>query len=513
MIVLSVDIQLFKCRSSILLICSFFLHVSKMPSVQMAKRKFTAELLGAECSQNHHRICVSGAPQIKRYPSPLWKLNIDCIYEIFDYLGLDDIIAIGATCKIMQHVAGLFIREKFTAKRKTFTNDSIYMDWTPRWISTYTEYLDSIYIDGNSSSAFRYLSGKNMKNIREIRLTHIDFTDYEIDCVKQCLNGVEILEIDLCTMKMEFYENFLKFCPKLKSLSVSRSSYDRDGGIIIGPDNDWLQRTYPSTLEHVELTDLYELRHNELRNFLQLNRNVRSFSIDAKSLMLNQDQVLAAAANDVIVDKLAIDFHPHAINAEIEPAIIAQLFYNFLIELQECQFFAELHLYVKFMDHQNCMQKLYSLNTLTMLGGYIDRIENPLMRVKELDISMGSDILDLQTLPEKLPNLERIHFAKATVDHILPFIRFSPRLKQVKCGDLSDGMHMIGGILDVDALNNQRKELPNARKVTIYVNEAVFLATKWARKGAMHFDLVELRRGESILWNGLNSSAKFVRSF
>lgn len=483
-----------------------------MLSAQMAKRKFNAELLG-ECSHTTRRICGAESSPIKRNPSPLWKLNIDCIYEIFDYLGLDDIIAIGATCKTMQHVAGLFIREKFSAKRKTFAHNDIYMDWTPRWISHFSEYLNSVYIYGNSGSAFRYLCGNHMKSVREIRLTHIDLTSYEIDCIRQCLNGVEVLEMDLCTMKMEFYENLLKFCPKLKSLSVSRSSYDRDGGVIIGSDNSWLHRTYPPTLEHVELTNLYELRQNELTNFLQRNRSVRSLSMDANSFMLNQDQMLATAVNGVKLEKLAIDFHPHAINAEIEPATIAALFHHVLVELQSREFFAELHLYVKFIDHQNCMQKLYSLNALTMLGGYIDRIENPLIKVRELDISAGSDVVDVHTLPDKLPNLERIHFAKASVDHILPFIRFSPRLKQVKCGDLVDGTHMSGGVLDIETLDNERKELPKARKVTIYVNETVFLATKWGRKSAMHFDLVELRRGESITWNGLNSSANFVRSF
>lgn len=484
-----------------------------MLSVQMAKRKFSTEIL-SECSPNHS---ISGQntslklsePPPKRYSSsPLWKLNIDCIYEIFDYLGLDDIIAIGATCKCMQHVAGLFIREKFAAKRKTFIRDDIYMDWTPRWINIFSGYLDSVYIYGNFLGACHHLSSSEMKNIREIRLTHIDLTDYEIDCVKKCLNGIEIIEMDFCTIKMEFYENFLRFCPKLRSLSVSRSSYDRDGGVVIGPNNDWLLRSYPS-LEHLELTDLYELRHNELKKFLQKNRNVRSLSIDAKSLVLNQDQILAS---DVKLEKLAIDFHPHAINAEIEPAVIVQMFHNLLIELQKRGFFTELHLYVKFIDHQNCMQKLYSLNALTMLGGYIDRIEYSLIEVRELDICSGSDILDLQTLPDKLPNLERIHFSKATADHILPFIQFSPLLKQVKIGDLKDGAHMVDGVLDIVTLNKVRKELPKARKVTIYVNEAVFLATKWATS-EMFYDFVELRRGESITWNGLNSSAKFVRSF
>lgn len=482
-----------------------------MANIRTVKRKLSADKFSerSENYQSHGRIVPNNGPPAKFYSSPLWKLNIDCIYEIFDYLGLDDIIAIGATCKCMQHVAGLFIREKFAAKRKTFAHGDIYMDWTPRWINLFSGYLDSVYIYGNSRSAYRHLGSNDMPNVREIRLSHIDLTDYEIGCVQKCLNDIEIIEMDLCTMKMEFYENILQFCWKLKSLSVSRSSYDLDGGIIIGPDNNWLLRSYPM-LQHIELTNLYELRHNELKEFLQQNPGLRSLSIDAKSLMLNQHQILAA---DGKLEKLAVDFHPHAIDAEIEVTAIVPMFYKLLFELQKREFFAELHLYVKFIDHENCMQKLYSLPSLTMLGGYIDRIENPLMRVKELDISLGSDILDIEMLPDKLPNLERIHFAEANADHILPFIRLSPRLKQVKIGDLKDGTHLMDGALDLEALNRARRVLPKARKISIYVNEAVFLATKWARKSTMYFDFVELRRGESITWNGLNSSAKFIRSF
>lgn len=376
-----------------------------MPGVQMAKRKFDAELLSAE----NHRICVQNGtigltePPHKFYSTPFWKLNVDCVHEIFDYLPLDDIIAIGATCKCLRHLAGLFIREKFAAKRKTFAQGGLYMDWRPRWISLFSGYLDSVYIYGNSQSAHRFLgSSSHMSNIREIRLTHIDFADFGIDSIRECLGGVEVIEMDLCSMESEFHENFLRFCPKLRSLSVTRSSFDQDGGTIIGLNNEWLLRKY-STLEHVELTNLYELRRNELKQFLQQNPNVKSLSMDAKSLMLNQDQMLAA---DVKLEKLAIDFHPHAINAEIEPAAVVQLFHHLLVELQKCGFYDELHLYVKFLDHQNCMQKLYSLNALTMLGGYIDRIENPLMKIKELDISSGSDILDLESLPMKLPNLK-----------------------------------------------------------------------------------------------------------
>lgn len=481
----------------------------------MAKRKFHHENLGAELRNfdpgqsifDHKKRTPFAEPQQRPCAALIWKLNIDCFHSIFDYLSIDDLIAVGQTCHRLKCAAGVFVQENFKAKRKMCQNSAIFMDWTPRCVDIFSEYLNSIYIFGNSHTTYRFVSVNCTRFLGEIRLAHVDLTDYQVNCIKGHLSNIEIIELELCSIiKADFYEHLLQFCPKLKSLSVSRSSYDRDNGTIIGRDNQWLHRSYPM-LEHLELTNLYELKQNELSAFFAANPKVRSFSTDAKSLILNRIQL-----GNTKIDRLAVEFHPRTINSEIEPLIMAHLFYNLLLELHECNVFRQLHLYITFLDHQNSLQRLFSLKPLTMLGGYINRIENPLAMLKELHVNIGSDVIDLEMLPEKVPNLERIHFSNAKSDHILPFLRSLIKLKQIKIDDLKDGLYLIDGALDLIALNNERKQLANAKKVTIYVNDAVFRATKWTNF-ELNLKWIELRRGESLEVNGLNSNSKFIRSF
>ncbi|XP_055306450.1 uncharacterized protein LOC129570761 [Sitodiplosis mosellana] len=59
-----------------------------------------------------------------------------------------------------------------------------------------------------------------------------------------------------------------------------------------------------------------------------------------------------------------------------------------------------------------------------------------------------------------------------------------------------------GRVLNLVALNKERGKLPNARKVTIYVRDDVFLATKWATKnGDTHLKYIEMKRSDSYEWN------------
>lgn len=483
-----------------------------MNGAKIGKRKLNVNKSIKDSSQlllsSQKKLIKIKEPCEKMCSSSIWKLNLDCFYDVFDYLNLDDLIAIGRTCKWMQRLAGQFIHENYRAKRKTCHGIDIYMSWPPRNVAIFCEFFEKMYIFGNFSSGYNYVGLNCTSFLCELRMTQIDLTDYEIECIKGILNGVEIVEMEHCTIKSDFYENFLRFCPKLKRLSVSRSSYDRDHGIVIGSNNDWLFRTYP-TLEHLELTDLYEFMNQELMAFFQRNPNVRIFSTDAKSLLANRDAFLEC---DIKLNRLAIEFHPQAINSEIEPNAIVDFFYKQLIKLHKRAFFQELHLYITFLDHQINVQKLFTLEPLTMLGGYINSIEVSAANVTELNITEGCSVIDLDSLPDKVPNLERIHFSNASSDHILPFIRHSPKLMQMKIENLIDGSHLLNGALDLNALNLKRQKLIKARKLIIYVNERVFLATKWQNM-QMFFNRLEVRRGESFDWNGLNASSKFVRSF
>ena len=50
--------------------------------------------------------------------------------------------------------------------------------------------------------------------------------------------------------------------------------------------------------------------------------------------------------------------------------------------------------------------------------------------------------------------------------------------------------------LNIEELNEERSKMDNARKVTVYVQEAVYLAVKWT-KNRTEWHLIEIKRGSS----------------
>lgn len=129
------------------------------------------------------------------------------------------------------------------------------------------------------------------------------------ECIKDVLKGVEVLEMSGCLFNGDVYENYLKYCPKLKSLSVSISSRTRDKNIIIGNGNDWLFRRY-LTLRNLELIEFSGLKMNELKVFFDKNPNMRTFSADSKSLWVNRHSLLNSS---IRLDTLAIDIYQSTI--------------------------------------------------------------------------------------------------------------------------------------------------------------------------------------------------------
>lgn len=63
-----------------------------------------------------------------QYPLPeMFKLTIHCYHEIFDWLSLNELIAVGSTCKHLQQVAGQFFHSNYAAKNARGENDGIYV--------------------------------------------------------------------------------------------------------------------------------------------------------------------------------------------------------------------------------------------------------------------------------------------------------------------------------------------------------------------------------------------------
>lgn len=439
----------------------------------------------------------------KENPAKIFKLDIDCFHEIFEWLSLRDLIAVGNTCKRLQRIAGEFFQLNYSGRSARGENDGIYISSLQSNI--FSEYIKKISISGNRLKAYRYIGSNCTNSIKYFRV-HGFLPDDAFDCVKDILKCVEVLEMNECFINGEFYENYLKFCPNVKKLHVARSGYIQDKSIIIGTGNEWLLRKYP-TLKHFELTDSYELNGNELKTFFEINENINSFSTDARTLWENRH--LFSEIN-VSLDVFAINIcQSKIIDSNNQPVSIKDSVYNILVELHKRAFYMRLHLYVYFVDQQN-LDKMLSLSSIETLNGDVVRIDGLLADLKTLAICYGDEILNMQNVPKKLLKLERIYFSEITSDRIVPFICYSPKLRQIRIRVLKDEVNFRR--LNFFALNKEREKLYGAKKIIIYVNENVCLSTKWT-KTTITFSLIEIKRIEMSDWEELSARSSYFKSF
>lgn len=145
-----------------------------------------------------------------------------------------------------------------------------------------------------------------------------------------------------------------------------------------------------------------------------------------------------------------------------------------------------------------------------MLNGDIIQVDRPFLDLKAFAVWCGDELLNIEDVPNYIPNVERLYFSKVMTRRIFSFVRSSPKLKHIRIRTLQDIDKFKK--LDLATLNREREQLLSACKVNIYVKENVYLAAKWAMN-IIEYKLVALKRFESTEWEELSSRAKYFKSF
>lgn len=117
-----------------------------------------------------------------------------------------------------------------------------------------------------------------------------------------------------------------------------------------------------------------------------------------------------------------------------------------------------------------------------------------LIKLEELYITRDSFVINRVELSDRLANLQRMGYQSASADEISMFICRSPKLNRITVCELSGEIHFNKDtqVLNLEALNNERKKLKGAQKVTIHLRENIFLATKRALNET-NFSLIQLK--------------------
>lgn len=455
-----------------------------------------------EKSDSKNALAVAAAPSNELTPS-IFKLTTDCCDEIFEYLSLKDLHSFGQSCKTMQKVSGEYFHRNFRGAEKFIQDDGIYTVYADEVtnkrtktsvFNRFTEFLSYYY---GEKQPLRYIDWhiNEFTSVKHLYLVCTGLNSIKMESFESILPKIEILQIRQCILwRDDFYEILLKSCENLKRLYIQD-----DLGYIIYNRGNWLLRSYPM-LEHIELTPRGDARIQELQQFFTLNPNIRSFCTTSDCFRANFN--LKEKINTKL-DGLEIrHLFANSFNLQ-EKDFDMSAFCDLLNEFYDRGFYKRLHFHVQDVNEE-FSNKLISLHGLEMLT--IGKFKNSyhlseLKDLKELNILDYSNASQLQVLANDLIGLERLLLQNATYDDLFPFIRHSIKLKHIKIFT-KEAEHFKGDIIELRKLNEEREKLFGARKLTIYIEDNVFLATKRATSnGDINLNMIEMKRSNSICWD------------
>lgn len=399
----------------------------------------------------------------------IFKLGVNCLEEVLEWLSINDLRAIRQTCKPLRRAVDEFIHLYCPGASKG----------------------KQLKIMRSNIERHQNIDKHSMKFIKEIQMwAQYDdyFTADEIDRIKELFRSVSRLVVSAELVADNFYDELFQYCPKVKQLVVRKVHCD----VVVRPNNDWLSRHYPM-LEHIFLDDYDTGGYGngwptpELLGFFVLNPNVRSFATTFHYLWKNRGWLNGSKLQ---FDQLCVEGDCYL---EHGMARIC----GFIKLLHEQGMYKRLNIYCHYLDNAYDLDEvlaLPALHSLTLGCVVIKPPLPPIENVKELKFkhSNRSDTVNVK-------NVERLHFEEAVSTHLVPFICHSPTVEHIGVDSLEPKDYMEDGVIDLKGLNNERAKLLRPRKVTIYVQESIYLATKWALP-TIDFKFVELKRAQAIQW-------------
>lgn len=398
------------------------------------------------------------APQI-------FRLNVDCFENLFEWFSLSQLLAFRCTCKRMKAVVDYYIRLNYPRiLRFCIKNRQTLLELCDSPLN-YFEWIRHLYI---------WTVGLNGTQAEDIR--------YIFD---------QLETLKLCWVRIDgdFYDVVLKHCKHLKYLGLRTEVASKS---IIGTRNAWLRRQYP-TLEHFELdmppSSEEPFECTELSEFFHRNPNIRVFSTDSAFLLASRQFLLSST---IKLDRLDI-----FVNRNLNTI------HGLTNDLYRSEFYKQLHLYSGRSDefYRNQAQHLWSLHNVEKLNLYSlpDDFQIPVVdSIKKLSIHMctlfASDVPKM--MATNFIGLREIEIQFARLHDIRSFVCYAKSLKELKVWNLLCDNVDEPKSSDFIALNREREQLNQARKVTIFIDEKNFLKMKWT--SALKFSLIELKQIESV---------------
>lgn len=430
-------------------------------------------------NEDQHQMVIAGPSN--RQTAPIFMLNVDCCDEIFDYLSIKDLHSFGQT----SNVAGEYFKKNCAGAQQYTKGNGTYIGYSDHegasdeltQISGFNRYITDISFYSEELSSLHYVEfhSDEFDSVNNLILLCAYVNELVIKHFRKILLKIEHIKLYQCRVLGCIYDILLKYCINMTALYI----YDDLSCVIGSETNPWLLQHYPM-LKHLKLFGRHERAIQGLTTFFKQNPNVQRFSVSLDQLWPNRHQLINSNIKLDVLDVWDTQFRK--------------------IEDEHCDLLKELHdrgffkrLYIKLTRiYETCdqivllpgLERLHICETVDIFN--VSRM----IGLKELYLPGGFTTNDIETLAANLVNLVEVVINTRTSDDLLPFMRYSKQLRKL--------YPQLNGILNLSKLNKEREKLVNARKVIIYVEDNIFLATKWKiQYGDANMELVEMQRDGS----------------
>lgn len=413
----------------------------------------------------------------------IFKLDIDCCEETIDYISLIDLISVSKTCKRLYQVAGWCFRLTYPNVTVSINREGLNVLENVQ-VTHFAEFIRKIKIDGHDYCLSNFLKIQSkLRRLKEVEMSGRKLFKDDNDRMKETLGKLEVLRLTDCTLSENLrFNNVMDHCANIKILQINGCAVDFD----------WLTQKYP-TLNNLKFH--LPLEHENqfidgLTTFLAINPNIQKFATSGDILWTNRDSLKNATV--IKLNELAIELQ---LNSTIEFNTLCCL----LNELHARGFYQRLELIIRMRLASDAIDQLVTLNGLVKLDVSDNRFAfSALTNLEEIRMRSSASVTDPESAVKNLVNLKRIHFHVAFYRELMLFITQSAPLRELKTTWLGYGPHFSHHthVMDLVALNQERQKLDDARKLTMYLHEDVYLFTKWTLKET-NFEFIRLKRTES----------------
>lgn len=142
-----------------------------------------------------------------------------------------------------------------------------------------------------------------------------------------------------------------------------------------------------------------------------------------------------------------------------------------------------------------------ALNRLTVTRhSFVNSISlSCLTYLKDIRFPDSRCITDIETVANEHAHLKFIYFGTSSMSHVKMFIGGNSKLERIQIDWFVDEAGNIEDekVLNLAALNKDRSKLVNAKKIILYVEEPVYLATKRANR-EIDLDFITLKRADTL---------------